>query len=575
VLGAVATNDAATTTSSEAGGLALPTLTLTIGAVTATVPAVAGKRNDAEGERDSAPPAIIVVYYPQSNATDVLFPVRTPHVAAAASQPEPVRRSAHASADAAFELQEQPSRLVSPVVSISLNAKSLDTETSAGPTALPTNVTIEIAVDTGAGHESMVTTSSFEASSNNLTTQPVLTCVWWDSRLDEDAPAGWSESGCTLERFVPTNDSVLSTAVVTCSCNHLTHFGILFQTPGTPERSEEETFALTIASKVGVTVGFIGIASVLHVFVIHRDLMKRGEWIIVHLCIALGAATLMFVIGADRNTDQTEGSCRAVSGVLHYLMLACWSWQVCESEYLYQTFVEVLGPPQSFGWYLLVGWGSPLLFVIPSFLVFKEDYASETLCWIGPESNAVYFYIVPALCGLLYNWIMCGIVARSISTITSTLKSQMLAVLTFGTTLGFVYIIGALAMIKAAVPPHTGYFEIELLFAFGLGAQGFMIFYFHVFRKEEFKMKQVSFAESLRRFCCCGNSKKQRGSVIVLPPPGEGIRQKGRKHAHRSSLITMGSTSFPTTGSDGSANTITGSNGYANAISEGYSTGSN
>ena len=104
----------------------------------------------------------------------------------------------------------------------------------------------------------------------------------------------------------------------------------------------------------------------------------------------------------------------------------------------------------------------------------------------------------------------------SISTTTQTVNNRMLAVFTFGTTLGFVYMLGAVAMIN-------GKFVFELLFAFGVGSQGLLIFYFHVFRKEQFKI-------AAQDTC----SSKRKRTSIMLPSSGDNIRRRGEKRAqHR------------------------------------------
>ena len=122
-----------------------------------------------------------------------------------------------------------------------------------------------------------------------------------------------------------------------------------------------------------------------------------------------------------------------------------------------------------FGWYMLFGWGGPLLFVIPSVIAYHDDYAYTTprgtdLCWIDPASNAIYVYVMPALIGLSVNIVICGVVLRSISSAAVNATSRVTAVLAFGTTLGLVYVFGAVLVIR-------GSFAIEVLFCLGLVLQ--------------------------------------------------------------------------------------------------------
>jgi hypothetical protein len=169
-------------------------------------------------------------------------------------------------------------------------------------------------------------------------------------------------------------------------------------------------------------------------FLKFRTLVKVPEQIVLQLTLALASGILLFVSGTERRAGQSDGSCRAVASILHYLLLSGWSWQVCEAVHLYHTFVTVVGGETRFRWYLLAGWGTPLLFVIPTVAVHPDDYGDSDTCFIAPGSTASYLFVVPALCCLVASMVVCGILLRAVYQATHKFKASAVALITFGTT---------------------------------------------------------------------------------------------------------------------------------------------
>ena len=69
--------------------------------------------------------------------------------------------------------------------------------------------------------------ASTELNIGNVTSHSVrretsLKCIFWDFKLNQNT-GGWSDSGCKLSSY-STNNGIIN---VTCSCNHMTNFGIL------------------------------------------------------------------------------------------------------------------------------------------------------------------------------------------------------------------------------------------------------------------------------------------------------------------------------------------------------------
>jgi hypothetical protein len=312
-------------------------------------------------------------------------------------------------------------QLSSPVVSVSLVMPNLE----GLPAVLQSPVTIKLPV--------AAPSQQADAPKGQ---SPV--CVWWDYALN--GIGSWSKDGCS----VTGEDSLF----VTCSCSHMTHFAVLFSSDDADPHSAIEVVVLRYSMYIGTAVGLLGIVLIWGCFGKHRDLVDRPELFVLHLSVAIAVANTLFVAGTDRKEGQSDESCAAVAATTHYFLLTTWAWQLCEADHLYRTFVRVMGSQRPFGWYLLVGWGGPLLFVLPSFLGFRDDYGSDGngtsttpgLCLFAFRSNASYFFIVPALTGLIVCLAVGILILKSIEDNSEQMNAhaRAKAILTFGTTLGLV-----------------------------------------------------------------------------------------------------------------------------------------
>jgi hypothetical protein len=483
----------------------LPTVSLNISTVSALVPTQLKHGILDEDIITVQQQVVVMILHEKSKATEALFP------------------PTHVAKQTPLDIAALPPQLSTPVVSISLGGKSFANEDE--QQILAGNISIDFAVDSNGAYEDSIRTSDVDANPE------LLSCVWWDyakvNRANDASEAftgGWSDEGCSLVQAMTYAGNVTH---VTCSCSHLTHFAVLFSDA---QHSAAQSKGLLIVSYIGAMIGTLGIMAAFGAFAMHRDLVHLPEKIVFNLLIAVGVSTLMFIGATVKRAGQSDASCKAISGLLHYFLLSCWSWQLCEGEHLYLIFVEVMGgghPHEKMKWYMLVGWGLPLLFVVPSMVLFSDDYmftaeSGNEICWIDPSSNAVYLYTIPSMVGLLMNLIVAMYVIRAVGNSTESTRSQAIALVTFGTTLGLIYVLGALLMIHST-------FVVELLFALLLGSNGFGIFYFHVYRKEGFQLRLIKSFKALS-----GNSAPKRG-----PDLSKGKRSSLQLARARKSLTTV------------------------------------
>ena len=303
----------------------------------------------------------------------------------------------------------------------------------------------------------------------------------------------WRTDGCEARNI--TANSVI------CECNHLTHFAVLFQT-GDADCLGKHAKVLTALTRVGSVVGSIALLVTLIGFVMFRSEVDLGEKIVAHLSVALLLGMLLFAAGSNPSSHMGNG-CAATAGVLHYLFLSVWTWQAAEAWHLTELLVTVFNPKRGVRLFALVGWGVPLLFVVPALAAWPDAYGTDSVCWIEPTSPAIWFFVAPALICLLVCAGSMVRIMRAVNETTKSLKMQVKAFATFGSVLGLTQVFGGLS----SIPPSCAAGGVDVdgrhatfgyLFALGMSVQGVLILYFHLVRKDKFKdaWKTFSFTSS-------------------------------------------------------------------------------
>ncbi|XP_075218119.1 parathyroid hormone/parathyroid hormone-related peptide receptor-like [Lycorma delicatula] len=97
-------------------------------------------------------------------------------------------------------------------------------------------------------------------------------------------------------------------------------------------------------------------------------------------------------------------SCRAVTSLWQYFLLANYCWILMEGLYLHNLiFLALFTDSSSIALYIILGWGLPALFVMP--WVFIRATWENTLCWTT-NSNQYYFLLIkgPTTASILINF---------------------------------------------------------------------------------------------------------------------------------------------------------------------------
>uniref|UniRef100_A0A2K6EMM4 Adhesion G-protein coupled receptor G6 n=1 Tax=Propithecus coquereli TaxID=379532 RepID=A0A2K6EMM4_PROCO len=297
--------------------------------------------------------------------------------------------------------------------------------------------------------------------------QPI--CAFWDMNKNTSV-GGWNMSGCVAHRGSDTSETV-------CLCNHFTHFGVLMST------------FLTYVK-------------------LRRDYPSK---ILMNLSTALLFLNLLFLLDSWITSFGVDGLCTAVAALLHFFLLATFTWMGLEAIHMYIALVKVFNTyiRRYILKFCIVGWGLPALVVSvvlasrnQNEVYGKESYGKEKgdeFCWIQDPvifyvTCAGYFGVMFFLNVAMFIVVMVQICGRNGKRSNRTLREEVLrnlrsvVSLTFllGMTWGFSFFSWGPLII-----PFT------YLFSIFNSLQGLFIFIFHCAMKENVQ-------KQWRRHLCCG-----------------------------------------------------------------------
>ncbi|XP_067327817.1 adhesion G-protein coupled receptor G4 [Anolis sagrei] len=330
-------------------------------------------------------------------------------------------------------------------------------------------------------------------------------CVFWDFSKN-GGDGGWNSSGC---------ESVHSDANYTiCNCSHLTHFGVLLDIFQNPVENEADNWNLTLISNVGCGISsiFLGLALIIYLSIdkLHQDHPSR---ILINLCFALLMLNLTFLFDPWLSSFQKRGLCISVAVVLHYFLLASFTWMGLEAIHMYYALVRVFNIYVTH--YILklsvIGWGIPAAVVATVLAISRDIYGTEPVsrsaeplelfCWIRNEtafyiSVVAYFCLVFLVNASVFVTVLLQIQAMKAKNhfeegswgqdLLRNMKRVASLSFLLGLTWGFAFF-------------ATGPVQVFFLYLFALcnTFQGFFIFLFHCLMKENIR-------KQCRIHFCCG-----------------------------------------------------------------------
>ncbi|XP_043556462.1 adhesion G-protein coupled receptor G6-like isoform X18 [Chiloscyllium plagiosum] len=348
-----------------------------------------------------------------------------------------------------------------------------------------------------------ITFKNLQLAQDNLTVE----CVFWDFRKNNGS-GGWNSQGCTTAQ-ITSNQTV-------CECNHLTHFGVLLAISREPITDRVQQRILSFITYIGCGLSSICLAMTLVTYLIFEKLRRDyPSKILINLCTALLFLNMVFLIDSWIAVYDIEGLCIAVAALLHYFLLASFTWMSLEALHMYLALVKVFNTyvRKYILKFCILGWGIPIVVVaiiLGTGANGQHNYGSgaygrdanttlDEFCWINNDTT-FYVAAVGYFCIMfLVNLSMFIVVLTQLCQIKSkkhhrnAQKSvfrdmRSVAGLTFllGITWGFAFF--------AWGPVNLPFMY---LFAIFNTLQGTFIFIFHCAIKENVQ-------KEWRRHLCCG-----------------------------------------------------------------------
>ncbi|XP_075771461.1 gastric inhibitory polypeptide receptor isoform X2 [Pelodiscus sinensis] len=268
--------------------------------------------------------------------------------------------------------------------------------------------------------------------------------------------------------------------------------------------------------------------------------------------------------------DQAVVGCRLAQALTQYCVGANYYWLLVEGLYLHNLLVLMAISEEScFVGYLLVGWGAPILFVIP-WVIIRYLYENNQ-CW-ERNDNMAYWWIIrcPILLAILVNFV---IFVRIIKILVSKLRAHQMRYTDYKfrlakSTLTLIPLLGIHEVVFALVPEEQAQGTlryIKLFFELFLSSlQGLLVSILYCFLNKEVQSEigrkwqrfQLGMLEKHRPSCSRGSSchcqlcKPPQGSCPRSPSHlGKGGAEADSNSSWENSLGSSQRLRCPPTGS--------------------------
>ncbi|XP_071405298.1 adhesion G-protein coupled receptor G6 isoform X3 [Pithys albifrons albifrons] len=340
---------------------------------------------------------------------------------------------------------------------------------------------------------------------------PKPTCVFWDMNKN-GGNGGWNPAGCQVDAESNENETV-------CLCNHLTHFGVLMDLQRTGTQIDpQNNKVLTFITYIGCGISAIFSAATLLTYIAFEKLRRDyPSKILMNLSTALLFLNLVFLLDGWIASFDIDGLCIAVAALLHFFLLATFTWMGLEAVHMYIALVKVFNTyiRRYILKFCIIGWGLPALVITivlasantnASHVYGKELYGKDAngqggddFCWIKNEvvfyvTCAGYFGIMFLMNIAMFIVVMVQICGRNGKRTNRSLKEEILRNLRSVVSLTFL-----LGMTWGFAFFAWGPLTLAFLYLFSIfnSLQGLFIFVFHCAMKENVQ-------KQWRRHLCCG-----------------------------------------------------------------------
>uniref|UniRef100_A0A3B5PW41 Adhesion G-protein coupled receptor G5-like n=1 Tax=Xiphophorus maculatus TaxID=8083 RepID=A0A3B5PW41_XIPMA len=208
-----------------------------------------------------------------------------------------------------------------------------------------------------------------------------LKCVFLDTTSDL---TDISSNGC--ETLWGDNQQC-----ITCSCDHLTYFAVLMVSADLSPKDAEILFYITY---IGCGISLFALVVTVVLFITTRKLRADdSKKIHISLAVALILLNVHFLPSQAAAASSSTELCLYVALLLHYSLLASFTWMALEGFHLYLLLVKVFNVYVRR--YLLklsvVGWGLPAVIVSVVAIINKDIYGRTSVDLSNPNGTALCY----------------------------------------------------------------------------------------------------------------------------------------------------------------------------------------
>ncbi|XP_047432931.1 adhesion G-protein coupled receptor G7-like isoform X1 [Mugil cephalus] len=347
------------------------------------------------------------------------------------------------------------------------------------------------------------------------TTLHDYSCVFWDYTLKD-----WSTVGCWKGSS--------SDGLMRCSCNHTTNFAALWSFKEDYQYAE----ALDVISIVGLSFSILGLVVTIIHHLTESFYRKSGDrqnnlnskLALLSICVCLLAFIITFLSGVNNGPMEAEnkfneildsdhhkvpdqGPCTAVTALLHFFLLATFTWTSIygtQLVLLVRTLARSL-PSHWTSFSLVVGFGVPAVVMAVTLGVTYSmenplGYRQEEFCWLAALDENKHFdvskpmfwgFVLPVGLILVYNTVLLVLVSmttcRTDPKLTSTrqwsLWKKFLVCFSLVVMLGLSWSLGFMVLFTTG----KTHFIFSILFCLCTTTQGFQVFILFTARTKSFR----------------------------------------------------------------------------------------
>ncbi|XP_006874388.1 PREDICTED: EGF-like module-containing mucin-like hormone receptor-like 2 [Chrysochloris asiatica] len=319
-----------------------------------------------------------------------------------------------------------------------------------------------------------------------------VVCAFWEH--GQHGCGHWATTGCDTVGF---NDTT-----TICHCNHLSSFAVLMA-----QNVQEEDPVLSVITYVGLGLSLLCLLLATLTFILCKAIQNTSTSIHLQLSLCLLLAHFLFLIGIDQT--KTKVLCAIITGALHYLYLAAFTWMLLEGLHLFLTARNLAVVNYSSvskhrkKLMFPVGYGVPAVIVAISAASRPHFYGTSTRCWLHLKNGLIWGFLGPvcAICSvnfalfLMTLWILKNKLS-SLNTDVSTLQNTRM--LTFKAIaqlfiLGCTWILGILQLGPAAQ-------VMAYLFTIINSLQGIFIFLVYCLLSQQVREQYGRWFNGARKF---------------------------------------------------------------------------